>query len=356
MLNASVAIISNSMNLQFHGQGANSDDMISRTEPSMRGENGSRRVLVIANKGWEADPLVSVCLNPKLSPPGIFDWTPGDAGLFSTPITGARPDGVAPTPRCSCTTDDTCIEVWCIEDWMGAANHSNSKVKVEAVLPAIFAAGKGPDFVLAFGTASFPDSSTANGCVVVGSSAYLFNPYRDPPPGLTHNGKDDWDDPQRVGHLLTSTIGNSLVGTLSANPDLRLPIDVRLCPAPTNAAITPVLLPAASYVALSEINITNYDDYAWTDRLAFTSFCEANPTDPVGSIETTHGLIRIMSDAPFIFVSGITDRLGYFTQDLGPRTVAQNFLAAHNGGIAALWILPQILKQIATSKTRHQCV
>jgi hypothetical protein len=53
-----------------------------------------------------------------------------------------------------------------------------------------------------------------------------------------------------------------------------------------------------------------------------------------------------MSDAPFIFVSGLTDRLGYFDQDLGPRTVAQNFLAAHNAGIAVVWTLAQILKRM----------
>jgi hypothetical protein len=53
-----------------------------------------------------------------------------------------------------------------------------------------------------------------------------------------------------------------------------------------------------------------------------------------------------MSDAPFIFVSGLTDRLGYFNQDLGPRTVAQNFLAAHNAGIAVVWTLGQILNRM----------
>ena len=105
-----------------------------------------------------------------------------------------------------------------------------------------------------------------------------------------------------------------------------------------------MILPAGNFVALSEVNITNYDDYAWTDRLAFERFRSEDPTAPVGSIETTHGLIRIMSDAPFIFVSGITDRLGYFNQDLGPRTVAQNFVAAHNAGIAVIWTFVQALK------------
>ena len=306
-----------------------------------------RRVLVVANKSWEADPLVSVCLNQKLRPPKLLDnWTEGAAGLFSTPGNGARPAGVPPAPRCVCTADSASIEVWCIEDWMGSANHSSSKVKIKEALPAIFGAGKEPDFVIAFGTAAFPDATTANGCVVLGSSAFLFNPYREPMPGVEHDPKDDWDDPDKVGHLMTSKAGSGIVATFSINPDLRFPIDSRLCPAPVNPAVPPVLLPAANYVALSEVNITNYDDYAWTDPLAFDQCRAANPAAPVGSIETTHGLIRLMSDAPFIFVSGITDPLGYFNQDLGPRTVAQNFLAAHNAGIGVVWTLPLILQSL----------
>jgi hypothetical protein len=162
-------------------------------------------------------------------------------------------------------------------------------------------------------------------------------------PGVQHDPTDDWDDPARVGVLLTSDGGAKLLPQFSSHPDLRFPIDARLSPVPTNSAVPPELLPAANYVALSEVNITNYNDYAWTDRLAFERFRATNPAAPVGSIETTHGLIRIMSDAPFIFISGITDRLGYFNQDLGPRTAGQNFLAAHNAGIGMVWTLPLIL-------------
>jgi hypothetical protein len=302
-----------------------------------------RRIVVIANKSWEADPLVSVCLNPKLRPPQIFDnWTIGPAGPFSTSGNGARPAGVNPVPRCVFETATSVIEIWCIEDWMGNSNHSSSKVKILDVLPAIFATGKTPDFVLAFGTAGFPDKSTANGCVVAGSSAFLFNPYRDPPPGVQHDAANDWDDEGKVGHLLLSSPGAAILSKFSINPDLRFPIDNRLALAPVNSATPPVLLPISNFAALSEVNITNYDDYAWTDQLAYNRCRAMNSAAPVGSIETTHGLIRIMSDAPFIFVSGITDRLGYFNQELGPRTVAQNFLAAHNAGIGLIWILAQI--------------
>ena len=312
----------------------------------MGDQTSTHRILVVANKSWEADPLVSVCLNPKLRPTSLLNWSPGAAGIFSTPGNGARPSGVAPAPRCICTSGSSTIEVWCIEDWMGNSNHSSSKVKIQEALPTIFGAGKQPDFVVAFGTANFPDSDTANGCAVIGSNAYLFNPYREPPPGLVHDPKDDWDDPDAVGHLMTSKEGAGVIAQFSINPDLRLPIDGRFVPAPTKPATPPVLLPATNYVALSEVNIANYDDYAWSDRFAFEKFKGSNPAASVGSIETTHGLIRLVAGDAFIFVSGITDRLGYFNQDLGPRTAAQNFLAAHNAGIAAVWTLPLILNAI----------
>jgi len=306
-----------------------------------------QRILVVANKSWEADPLVSVCFDPKLRPSSVLDaWTAGDAGLFSSPGNGARPLGVKPAARCVCAAASASVEVWCIEDWMGGANHSSSKVKIEQVLPQILAAGKPPDFVIAFGTAGFPDVATSNGCVAMGSNVFLFNPYRRAMPGVQHDDAGDWDDENKVGRLLTSKEGAAVVAQFSINPDLRFPIDARLNSPPANPANPPVLLPAANYVALSEVNITNYDDYAWTDRLAFEECRKANPAVPVGSIETTHGLIRCMCDAPFIFVSGITDRLGYFNQELGPRTVAQNFAAAHNAGIAVAWTLPLVLKAL----------
>ena len=236
----------------------------------MSNQGKSRRVVVVANKSWEADPLVSVCLNPKMRPSALLDrWVPGDCGLFSSPGNGARPQGEKPAPRCVCNTDVAAIEVWCIEDWMGIANHSSSKVKIEEVLPKILSAGKPPDFVVAFGTAGFPDSTTSNGCVVLGSSVFLFNPYRKPMPGVIHDASNDWDNPEKVGHLLTSKDGANVIAQFASNPDLRFPIDARLIPAPSNPATPPVLLPAPNYVALSEVNILNYDDYAWTDRLAF---------------------------------------------------------------------------------------
>jgi hypothetical protein len=108
----------------------------------------------------------------------------------------------------------------------------------------------------------------------------------------------------------------------------------------------PVFIPAANYIALSDLNITNYDDYVWADPMALKDCMSSNPAYPVGSVETTHGLIRSMTDAPFLFVSGITNRLGYLNEEQAPRSIAQNFGAAHNAGIALAWLLPLILQSV----------
>jgi hypothetical protein len=225
---------------------------------------------------------------------------------------------------------------------MAGTNHSNSKVKVEQVLPAIFGTGPAPDFVVAFGTASFPDATPYNGCVVAGTNAYLFNPYRNPPAGVVHDPTGDWDDAAEVGTLLTSNSGRGVFPLLSNSPNTRLSIDTRLTPAPSYAATPPVFVPAANHIALSDLNITNYDDYVWADPMALKDCLAKNPAYPVGSVETTHGLVRSMSDAPFLFLSGITNRLGYLNEEQAPHAITQNFAAAHNAGIALAWLLPLI--------------
>ena len=63
----------------------------------------------------------------------------------------------------------------------------------------------------------------------------------------------------------------------------------------------------------------------------------------MASIETTHGIIRAASAAPFLFVSGITDTVGRFDLEVTPRVYAQNVVAAHNAGVTLAWLLPGIV-------------
>ena len=61
-------------------------------------------------------------------------------------------------------------------------------------------------------------------------------------------------------------------------------------------------------------------------------------------LETTHGLIRSMSKAPFLFISAIVNRVGHFDDQVAPRDYVQNTAGAHNAGVVIAWLLPQLDK------------
>jgi hypothetical protein len=95
--------------------------------------------LIVANKSWEADPLVAVCLNHLARPTGYDQWEAPDP--FSDP-SGSRLSGTKLAPRCACTTATSIFEIWCIEDWMAdAKSHSSSLFKM-SVFPKIFDFGR----------------------------------------------------------------------------------------------------------------------------------------------------------------------------------------------------------------------
>jgi len=96
-------------------------------------------------------------------------------------------------------------------------------------------------------------------------------------------------------------------------------------------------------VAMSVVNVTNYDDYVWTDRSAVAAFRANARKVRLASIETTHGLIRTLSgESAFFYVSGIANEQGSFDFDNVPRTYSQNLVASHNAGICVAFLLPEL--------------
>ncbi|HYS80748.1 MAG TPA: hypothetical protein VEM76_08565, partial [Anaeromyxobacteraceae bacterium] len=87
------------------------------------------------------------------------------------------------------------------------------------------------------------------------------------------------------------------------------------------------------------------------DADTLEKFRRATRLTEVGSIETTHGLIRLQfRDKPFLFVSGITDSLGAFDHEVGTRPYAQNFVPAHNAGVVVAYLVPELLAAHAADK------
>ena len=89
------------------------------------------------------------------------------------------------------------------------------------------------------------------------------------------------------------------------------------------------------FISIGHVNTINYDDYAWSPLRAVESFNDnASESGEIGSIESTHGLIRLISELPFLYVSGIAATVGLFNVQVAPRVYTQNTVAAHNAAIA----------------------
>lgn len=272
------------------------------------------RTLVVANKSWEADPLVAALSSGLTRPDGVgFTPAAGPRGFRGTATSARGP-----------------IEIWCLQEaLMPGANTSSSAAKA-AVLPDIV--GR-PDVgvVLAFGTAATVGPESLNGCVVIGTRTFVHDPK---PPGSSSTWKPPDND-----RLFVSESGEARFPSLFA-PDFRLQVESRLLAPPLNPAPARVVLSGANYVALSDVNVVNYDDYAWADEETVRAFLGSGSRSPIGSLETTHAVIRTFTTAPFLFVSGIADRVGSFNAEVAPRTYAQNFVAAHNAAIALAFLVP----------------
>jgi hypothetical protein len=197
--------------------------------------------------------------------------------------------------------------------------------------------------VIAFGTAAFPDPQSYDGCVVIGSNVFNFDPDIAPA-----DPKAKWTS-SSIGKLIDNSkqpINATVFPILRG--ELRLPIESRFIIAPVHAARLPILILSASYVAVSDVNVANADDYAWADREALRALRDTSRQVVPGSVETTHGIIHaVVKSEQFLFFSAIANRLGYFNMEAAPRNYAQDFTVAHNAAVALAWVLPSLLSCVS---------
>jgi hypothetical protein len=293
----------------------------------------SRRILILANKNWEVDPLVSVLRSYRASP-SKFTFEP-------PPTVTVEHAGVAKqiAARLSLKLpNDTTAEVWCVQDLMDPAKSSSSSEEKARVLTSLAANGPQPSLVVAFGTAANPAPGSHNGCVAIGSSVFVHNPHEQNP-----NPDSKWqhDAIGELQDLSQQQINDPLFSQLERNFSA---VEARLLSTPINPAAPPTLILSKTHVALCNVNITNHANYAWADPEALRAFSQAAPNLSVGSVETTHGVIRlVVPSQQFVFVSGIANRMGRFDMEVAPRLYAQNFVASHNAGVALSWMMPTLM-------------
>ncbi|MBD0372730.1 MAG: hypothetical protein ICV60_17935 [Pyrinomonadaceae bacterium] len=293
-----------------------------------------KRVAVVVNKWWEADPVLNALLHAKVRPASV----PWPASLNHPRARPSQPplppENMSPVPRAVFLLTQCSVAVWCISDLL---EHLEDKTKFQSSsqrkaeqMPKIFAAA--PEMVIAVGTAGFPSEESLNGCVTVGSQIFMHNFH---PNG--QNPDSDWSD-AKFDQVLPSALSEAAFNAMTA---LDAAVTSRFVQ-PPNLPAKPVVQSSYKGVALGTVNVTDYAEYQKADEATVKAFEQSGSSDAAMSVETTHGVIRSQSEAPFIFISAITDRVGHFDTEVGPNEYAQNFAAAHNAGVVLAAMLPKI--------------
>ena len=297
-----------------------------------------KRVMLVANKWWEADPLCWVLFHDKARP-GVFR----DYKILNYPSqrvpyqpTEPRPRDPDAIPRFTFKCMHAVVEVWCLEELMNPAENLLSAAENARVLPAAVAWGTPPDLVIAFGTAGSRPGVQINGCVVVGRRVYIHDAYK------AEVDRTKMWTPPKEDRVIESDFPVSVLQGISS--ESKHSAEARFIPPPIAPANPLLLMVGNGFISIGHVNCTNYDDYAWSPQCAIESFNDnASGSGEIGSVESTHGLIRLISEAPFLYVSGIVDPVGLFNIQVTPRVYAQNTVASHNAAIAIAWLLPDLI-------------
>jgi hypothetical protein len=294
-----------------------------------------KRILIVVNKWWECDPVLSALLNANALPQG-FPWPNSSQPPRPRPQKPPEFDP-NPKPRAVFTFEQSAVEVWCISDVLEDLPknlQSSSEMKAKR-LPLIFE-GKKPDLVIAVGTAGFPSDISENGSVTVGTSIFMHDGH---PNGSNPDSK--WNGP--FDKLLTSSLTRDQFAQIT---NLDATVATKFLPVPLNPSAKARVIASYDSVALDTVNVTQDSEYAALDPQTLAAFKASGATATPVSVETTHGIIRAQSNAPFIFVSAIVNRLGHFVDETAPRFFPQNTAAAINAGVVLGWMLPNIAKTV----------
>lgn len=294
------------------------------------------RVVAIANKWFEADAVMAVFANTSASPPVVQDYR----NILWPRKAQTNMGEIVVRPRAAMLIGQdklTIFEFWAIQDLMNPyLSFSNTAEKVR-VLAQVFQYGQMPDLVIALGTAAVSETDSFNGCVFAGANAFLHNPYANKP-----NPASNWNDPSFMDKVLSSRLQPEFFVNLSKNTIIQTEIALRLLQTPLNPARNLQFVATWENTCVSDVNVINTADYAWADPESIAT-AQNNGAKKIASLDTTLGVIRALSDAPFMFISGITNRIGCFGTEVLPRFYAQNFVASQNTGIALAWLLPEVI-------------
>lgn len=288
------------------------------------------KIVVLANKWWEATALGSV-LEHTRDIKQKFSASP--SALVTERLLSPREYGQS--SRIVGELSGIRFEVLCIEDLVGRDHNSSSSCHKQQVLCK--AAGCG-DFegalVVAFGTCASPLPQCA-GNVVVGSDVFVFDA-RDPSESGEFAELGD-----QVDSVVASEIGRKILASSDIQATLT-ELPSRFVVPPNSPSNNPTVIADVHEVALSVVNVLDNRLYHKYDSIALERFSSKAVPGEIRSVETTHGLIRLCIDQPFLFVSGVTNQLGRFEQELPSPQYSQAFAASHNAAVCVSWLLPSL--------------
>ncbi len=274
---------------------------------------------IVANKNWELEPLLNAFQTRKLYKnielPDKMNWPLKEKSIISS-------------YRAIFTTKTGhSVKLSCIQDYvLDSSKERSSQYKYEVAIPALLSEDDS-QLIICFGTAGYPDSIDINGSVSIGHHFFIHNAKTD-----NEESKFSLADEGQVFGKTSPAIGRFYEIFMPEKEGTA--ISSLLHRAPINPSKYPTISAKNTNVAISIINITNYDDYYWADRQGIGRFLSLNNHMRPSSVETTHGLIASHAkqrSIPVMWTSAITDREGFFDFEVTPM---QNYLCSYNAGIA----------------------
>lgn len=291
-----------------------------------------RRVCVVVNKWWEADPVMAVLANSDVRPASL-GWPTFLNYPHMNTVPSAKPRVVLDQMK------SIHVDVWCISDLLARypqqpAYQSSSERKME-LLPLIFA-DRDYDLVIAAGTAAhFPPEDNRNGSVYVGTKLFLHN---DHPGGSNPDSNWTFD---RFDEKLSSTVDPGLFSSVTDFGDA---LDVYLLPEKVNSGLPLTVESNYHMVNINGINVTDYTEYEEKDNESLAAYADRYDDRHNDVLETTLGLVSVAAglETPFFYVAGIVDRVGCFGKDVPHPPYAQNHVGSHNIGVVVVNILGRL--------------
>jgi len=141
--------------------------------------------------------------------------------------------------------------------------------------------------------------------------------------------------------VVASEVGRKILASSDIQA-IRTKIPSRFVVPPNSSSNNPTVIADLHQVALSVVNVLDNRLYHTYDSLALERFNSKALSGEIRSVETTHGLIRLCIDQPFLFVSGVTNQLGRFEEEFSSPQYPQAFVASHNAAVTLSWLFPSL--------------